>query len=112
MKALVIEHPKLLLAENKGFSKTLSKLYRTSSDFIGNAPLTVDQQSTLKTRSLCLSLVFDNPWQKGTQEADEIQKVALEDMGLQAAPQQGAHDHHKYANTTTQYETKLRICGS
>jgi hypothetical protein len=28
MKALVIEHPKLLLAENKGFNKTLSKLYR------------------------------------------------------------------------------------
>jgi hypothetical protein len=32
MKALVIEHPKLLLAENKGFNKTLSELYRSSSD--------------------------------------------------------------------------------
>jgi hypothetical protein len=50
MKALVIEHPKLLLAENEGFNKTLSKLYRASSDFIGNASITVDQQSTLKTR--------------------------------------------------------------
>jgi hypothetical protein len=59
MKALGIEHPELLLAENKGFNKTLSKLYRTSSDFIGNASLTVEQQSTLKTRSLCLPLVSD-----------------------------------------------------
>jgi hypothetical protein len=82
MKALVIEHPKLLLAENKGFNKTLSKLYRASSDFIGNASLTVEEQSTLKTRSLCLPLVSDNPWQKGAQEADEILKVVLEDMGL------------------------------
>ena len=54
MKALVIEHPKLLLAENKGFNKTLSKLYRASSDFLGNASLTVEQQSTLKTRSVYL----------------------------------------------------------
>ena len=107
MKALVIEHPKLLLAENKGFNKTLSKLYRASSDFIGNASLTVEQQSTLKTRSLCLPLVSDNPWQKGAQEADEIEKVVLEDMGLQTAPQQGAHDHHKFVNTTTQYEKQI-----
>jgi hypothetical protein len=106
-KALVIEHPKLLLAENKGFNKTLSKLYRASSDFIGNASLTVDQQSTLKTRSLCLPLVSDNPWQKCAQEADEILKVVLEDMGLQAAPQQGDHNHHKYVNTTTQYEKQI-----
>jgi hypothetical protein len=65
IKALVIEHPKILLAENKGLNKTLSKLYRASSDFIGNASLTVEQQSTLKTRSLCLPLVSDNPWEKG-----------------------------------------------
>jgi hypothetical protein len=72
MKALVIEHPKLLLAENKDFNKTLSKLYRASSDFIVSASLTVDQHSTLKTRSLCLP--FDNPWQKGAQETDEDSK--------------------------------------
>jgi hypothetical protein len=41
------------------------------------------------------------------QEADEILKVVLEDMGLQAAPQQGDHDHHKYVNTTTQYEKQI-----
>jgi hypothetical protein len=76
MKALVIEHPKLLLAENKGFNKTLSKLYRASSDFIGNASLTVEQQSTLKTRSLCLPLVSYNPWQKGAQEAVHPQILA------------------------------------
>jgi ribulose bisphosphate carboxylase small subunit len=107
MKALVIEHPKLMLAENKGFNKTLSKLYRASSDFLGNASLTVEQQSTLKTRSLCLPLVSDNPWKKGPQEADEILKVVLEDMGLQAAPANGAHDYHKFVNTTTQYERQI-----
>jgi hypothetical protein len=107
MKALVIEHPKLLLAESKGFNKTLSKLYRASSDFIGNASLTVEQQSTLKTRSFCLPLVSDNPWEPGPNEADEIEIVVLEDMGLQQAPQQGAHDHHKYVNTTTQYEKQI-----
>jgi hypothetical protein len=52
MKALIIEQPKLLLAENTGFNKILSKLYRASPDFIGNASLTVGQQSALKTRSL------------------------------------------------------------
>jgi hypothetical protein len=107
MKALVIEHPKLLLAENKGFNKILSKLYRASSDFIGSASLIVEQQSTLKTRSLCLPLVSDNPWEPGQNEADEIEIVVLEDMDLQAAPQQGAHNHHKYVNTTTQYEKQI-----
>jgi hypothetical protein len=77
MKALVIEHPKILLAENKGLNKTLSKLYCASSDFIGNALLTVEQQSTLKTRSLCLPLVSDNPWEKGTNETEEIELAVL-----------------------------------
>jgi hypothetical protein len=108
MKALVIEHPKLMLAENKGSNKTLSQLYRASSDFLDNASLTVEQQSTLKTRSLCLpSLVSDNPWKEGPQEADEILKVVLEDMGLQAAPANGTHDYHKFVNTTTQYERQI-----
>ena len=107
IKALVIEHPKILLAENKGLNKTLSKLYRASSDFIGNASLTVEQQSTLKTRSLCLPLVSDNPWEKGTNEADEIELAVLEDMGLATAPATGAHDYQKYLNTTTQYERQI-----
>ncbi len=85
--------------ENKGFNKTLSKLYRASSDFLGNASYI----PSFKTRSLCLPLVSDNPWRKGPREADEILKVVLEDMGLQAAPANGAHDYHKFVNTTTQY---------
>jgi hypothetical protein len=93
-------------------TKTLSKLYRASSDFIANASLTVEQQSTLKTRSLCLPLVSDNPWEKGDSEADEIELAVLEDMGLDdmglgAAPAAGAHDHQKYLNTTTQYERQI-----
>jgi hypothetical protein len=78
-----------------------------TSDFIGNALLTVEQQSTLKTRRLCLPLVSDNPWEPGQNEAEEIENVVLEDMGLQQAPQQGAHDYHKYVNTKTQYEKQI-----
>ncbi len=88
-------------------NKTLSKLYRASSNFIGNASLTVEQQSTLKKRSLCLPLVSDNPWEKGANEADEIELAVLEDMGLATAPAAGAHDHQKYLNTTTQYERQI-----
>ncbi len=58
-------------------------------------------------RSLCLPLVSDNPWQKGANEADEIDLAVLEDMGLATAPAAGAHDHQKYLNTTTQYERQI-----
>ncbi len=52
-------------------------------------------------------MVSDNPWEKSPQEADEIFKVVLEDMGLQAAPANDAHDYHKFVNTTTQYERQI-----
>ena len=48
IKALVIEHPKILLAENKGLNENLSKLYRTSSDFIGNNHLRWSNKAPLK----------------------------------------------------------------
>jgi hypothetical protein len=67
----------------------------------------VEQQSTLKTRSLCLPLVSDNPWEKGANEAAEIELAVLEDMGLATAPAAGVHDHQKYLNTTTQYERQI-----
>jgi hypothetical protein len=34
-------------------------------------------------------------------------QFVLEDMGLQAAPANGAHDYHKFVNTTTQYERQI-----
>jgi hypothetical protein len=55
---LVIEHPKILLSESKNLSQTMSKLYRASSDFIGDASLSVEQRSTLKVKSLCLPTIL------------------------------------------------------
>jgi hypothetical protein len=42
---LVIEHPKMLLFESKNLTTTMTKLYRASSDFIGDASLNVEQRS-------------------------------------------------------------------
>ncbi len=36
---LVLEHPKLMLAESKQMTETLRKIYKASSDFIGDASL-------------------------------------------------------------------------
>ena len=41
---LVLEHPKLLLSEAKLMTENLSKIYRASSDYIGDASLTALQQ--------------------------------------------------------------------
>ena len=49
---LVIEHPKILLSESKNLTTTMTKLYRASSDFIGDASLNVEQRSMLKVKSL------------------------------------------------------------
>ena len=54
---LVLEHPKLLLSESKQMTENLSKIYRASSDYIGDASLTALQQQALKTKSLCLPLL-------------------------------------------------------
>jgi hypothetical protein len=44
---LVVEHPKILLSESKNLTNSMTKLYRASNDFIGDASLTVEQRSTL-----------------------------------------------------------------
>ena len=79
---LVLEHPKLLLSEAKLMTENLSKIYRASSDYIGDASLTALQQQALKTKSLCLPLLADNPFEKGQDEADDIEAICLEDLGL------------------------------
>ena len=67
-------------------TENLSKIYRASSDYIGDASLTALQQQALKTKSLCLPLLADNPFQKGQNEANDIQQICLEDLGLNAVP--------------------------
>ena len=58
--ARVLEHPKLMLTESKQMTESLRKIYRASSDFIGDASLSAEHQVALKTRSLYLSLLADN----------------------------------------------------
>jgi hypothetical protein len=83
---LVIEHPKILLSESKNLTSTMSKLYKASSDFIGDESLNVEQRSMLKVKSICIPLLADAPWTKGAQEDDEIEKIFLEEMSLAAVP--------------------------
>ena len=54
---LVLEHPKLMLAESKQMTETLRKIYKAASDFIGDASLSAEQQVALKTSSKVLLLI-------------------------------------------------------
>ena len=64
----------------------MTKLYRASSDFIGDASLNVEQRSTLKVQSLCLPILANDPWVPGINEADEIDTIVLEELGLTMKP--------------------------
>jgi hypothetical protein len=84
------EHPKLMLAESKQMTDTLRKSYKAASDFIGDASLSAEQQVTLKTRSLCIPLLAENPWEPPNDEDDTINDIVLEDRGLDAIPTDGS----------------------
>ncbi len=70
--AVKLEHPKLMLAESKQMTETLRKIYKASSDFIGDASLSAEQQVALKTRSLSLPPLADNLWEPSIDEDDLI----------------------------------------
>ena len=105
---LVIEHVKILLTTSKNLTTTMRKLYKASSDYIGDASLNVEQRSMLKVKSLCLPLLADAPWTKGAQEDDEIEKIVLEEMSLAAVPTD-ADEKRKYDNLVVQYESALTL---
>ena len=105
---LVIEHPKILLSESKNLTSTMRKLYKASSDFIGDASLNVEQRSMLKVKSLCLPLLADSPLTKGNQEDAEIEKIVLEEMSLGAVPTT-ADEKRKYDNLVVQYESAITL---
>ena len=105
---LVIEHVKILLTTSKNLTTTMRKLYKASSDYIGDASLNVEQRSMLKVKSLCLPLLADAPWTKGAQEGDEIEKIVLEEMSLAAIPTD-ADEKRKYDNIIVQYESALTL---
>ena len=105
---LVVEHPKILLSMSKELTKTMTKLYRASNDFIGDASLTVEQRSTLKLKSLCLPLLADDPWKPGALEDDEVDKIVLEEMALAAIPTD-ADEKRKFDNTVVLYKSALTL---
>ncbi len=105
---LVVEHPKILLSESKNLPNSMTKLYRASNDFIGDASLTVEQRSTLKLKSLCLPILADDPWAPGPQEDDEVEKIVLEEMALAAIPT-SADEKRKYDNTVVLYQSALTL---
>ena len=104
---LVLEHPKLMLAESKQMTDTLRKIYKASSDFIGDASLSAEQQVALKTRSLCVPLLADNPWIPPNDEDDTIENIVLEDRGLDAIPIDGSEERTKFDNVVVQYKRTM-----
>jgi hypothetical protein len=90
-------------------TKNLSKIYRASSDYIGDAFLTALQQQALKTKSLCLPLLADNPFQKDQNEADDIEQICLEDLGLSAVPsaRNDPETRRKFDNLTVLYSRNM-----
>ena len=104
---LVLEHPKLMLAQSKEMSETLRKIYKASSDFIGDASLSAEQQVALKTRSLCIPLLADNPWEPSDEEDDTISEIVLEDRGLDAIPNDGSEERTKFDNVVVQYKRTM-----
>jgi hypothetical protein len=90
-------------------TENLSKIYRASSDYIGDASLTALQQQALKTKSLCLPLLADNPFQKGEDEAEDIEQICLEDLGLNAVPsaRNDPDTRRKFDNLTVQYSRNM-----
>ena len=104
---LVLEHPKLMLAQSKEMSETLRKIYKASSDFIGDASLSAEQQVALKTRSLCIPLLADDPWEPSEYEDDTIDQIVMEDRGLDAIPNDGSDDRTKFDNVVVQYKRTM-----
>jgi hypothetical protein len=87
----------------------LSNIYRASSDYIGDASLTALQQQALKTKSLCLPILADNPFEKGANEDDDIKAICLEDLGLNAVPsaRNDPEMRRKFDNLEVQYSRNM-----
>jgi hypothetical protein len=84
----------------------MTKLYRASSDFIGDASLNAEQRSMLKVKSLCLPILANDPWVPGTNEGDEVDAIVLEELGLSLKPRD-QDGKRKFDNMVVQYENAL-----
>ncbi len=73
-----------MLAESKQMTDTLRKIYKAASDFIDDASLSAEQQVALKTRSLCIPLLAESPWEPPDDEDDTINDIVLEECANRA----------------------------
>ena len=114
--AVVLEHPKLMLTESKQMTESLRKLYKASSDFIGDASLSAEQQVALKTRSLWLPLLADNPWEHPKDEPpkftahdiiDTINAIVSQDRVIDVIPIEDSDKRIKHDNTVVQYSRAM-----
>ena len=88
------------------------EIYKAQSDFIQDASLSVQQQVVLKTRSLWLPLLADNPWEHPKDEPpkfithdtiDIINVIVTEDCVINAIPIEDSDKRIKHDNTVVQY---------
>jgi hypothetical protein len=114
--AVVLEHPKLMLTESKQMTESLRKIYKASSDFIGDASFSAEQQVALKTRNLWLPLLADNPWEHLKDEPpkftahdiiDTIDAYVTEDRVINAIPIEDSDERIKHDNTVVQYSRAM-----
>ena len=92
------------------------EIYKAQSDFIEDAALSVEQQVVLKTRSLCLPLLADNPWEYPKDEPpkftahdiiDTINAIVTEDCVINAIPIEDSDERIKHDNTVVQYSRAM-----
>ena len=100
-----------MLTESKQMTESLRTFYKASSDFIGDASLSAEQQVALKTRSLWLPLLADNPWEPPKDEPpkftahdiiDTINAIVIEDRVINAIPIEDSDERIKHDNTVVQ----------
>ena len=113
---MVLEHPKLMLTESKQMTESLRKIYKASSYFIEDASLSAEQQVALKTRSLWLPLLADNPWEHPKDEPpkftahdiiDTINAIVSQDRVIDAISTDDSGERIKHDNTVIQYSRAM-----
>jgi hypothetical protein len=105
------DNPKLLMTGGKDkVTQTINKLFKPSADFIGDASLNMELQNTMKVKSLCLSILAENPFAKGDKEKELITAIVLEDQGIaDVLEESDADDLRKHENVKGSIRTSLSI---
>ena len=92
------------------------EIYKAQSDLIEDASLSVEQQVVLKTRSLWLPLLADNPWEHPKDEPpkftahdiiDTINAIVSQDRVIDAISTDDSGERIKHDNTVIQYSRAM-----